>query len=88
MIVDPADPSAPHRSDPILIRAIVRAYRFNEKPVQGRVRKFGDLTRGEKLHRFYLTQLLRLAYFAPDITAAILDGKQPARRALGFPNPA
>jgi len=48
-------------------------------PVQGKVRKFGDLAQSEKLHRFYLTQLLRRAYLAPDITAAILDGKQPAR---------
>jgi len=72
-------PGAPQCPDPILIRAIVRAYRFNEKLVQGKVRKFGDLAQSEKLHRFYLTQLLRLAYLAPDIIAAILDGKQPAR---------
>jgi site-specific DNA recombinase len=80
MIIDGADPFAPPRkSDPSLIKAIVRAHRFNDKLVRGEVRKFGDLGRSEKLHRFYLTQLLRLAYLAPDITAAILDGTQPAR---------
>src|SRR6266446_3222493 len=40
--------------------------------------KFGDLAKREKLHRSYFSQLLRLAYLAPDITTAILDGHQPA----------
>lgn len=38
-----------------------RAHRFNYQLVQGRARRFGDLARGETLHRFYLTQLLCLA---------------------------
>jgi DNA invertase Pin-like site-specific DNA recombinase len=91
MIMDSADPCAPPRNpDGTLIRAIARAHRFNDNLVQGKVRKFGDLARSAKLHRFYLTQLLRLAYLAPDITAAILDGKQPARltatRLIEYPN--
>jgi site-specific DNA recombinase len=61
-----------------------------EAELLGRLCAFGDLARGEKLHRFYLTQLLRLAYLAPDITAAILDGRQPARltatRLIGHPS--
>ena len=80
MIIDSADPAAsPPVPDPILVRTIVRAHRFNAKLVEGGLRAFGDLARGERLHRFYLTQVLRLAYLAPDITTAILDGRQPAR---------
>ena len=80
MIIDPGDPGArPREPNPVLIRAIVRGHRFNAKLAQGELRSFGDLACSEKLHRFYLTQLLRLAYLAPDITAAILDGKQPTR---------
>jgi site-specific DNA recombinase len=40
--------------------------------------KFNDLARREKLNRSYFSRLLRLAYLASDITAAILDGHQPA----------
>ncbi len=40
--------------------------------------KFGDLAKSEKLNRSYFSQLLRRAYLAPDITTAILDGRQPA----------
>jgi site-specific DNA recombinase len=79
MMLDPAGPTAPQQTpDPVLVRAILKAHRFNDRLVQGGLRAFGDLARGEKLHRFYLI-LLRLAYLAPDITAAILDGRQPAR---------
>ena len=85
MIIDGADPFAPPRKpDPSLVKAIVRAHRFNDRLISGSIEKFGDLAKGEKLHRFYLTQLLRLAYLAPDITAAILDGNQPAALTATF----
>jgi hypothetical protein len=45
--------------------------------LRGGVSKFADLARTEKLHRCYYSQILRLAYLAPDITTAILDGRQP-----------
>ncbi len=44
----------------------------------GGARKFADLAKREKLHRSYYSQILRLAYLAPDITTAILEGRQPA----------
>jgi site-specific DNA recombinase len=74
-----------------LIRLVVRAHRFHELLVKHQGGKFGDLAKREKLHRSYFSQLLRLAYLAPDITTAILDGHQPsgltrdtADRAVGF----
>ena len=45
--------------------------------LHGRVSKFADLAKGENLHRSYYSQILRLAYLAPDIITAILDGRQP-----------
>jgi hypothetical protein len=78
MVIGRADPFAPAGNpDPALIKAIARAHRFNEQLVNGKVAKFGDLARGEELHRSYVSQLLRLAYLAPDITTAILEGRQP-----------
>jgi site-specific DNA recombinase len=63
-----------HRS---LIKAIVNAYRFNESLLRGGASKFADPAKSEKLHRSYYSQVLRLAYLAPDITTAILEGQQP-----------
>jgi DNA invertase Pin-like site-specific DNA recombinase len=78
MAIDHTDPFAPSvKPDQSLIKAIARAYRFNEQLTQGGTARFGDLAKSEKLHRSYYSQVLRLAYLAPDITTAILEGRQP-----------
>jgi site-specific DNA recombinase len=79
MVIDHADPFAPvPKPDRALIRLVVRADRFHDMLVKHKGGKFGDLAKSEKLHRSYFSQLLRLAYLAPDITTAILDGNHPA----------
>jgi site-specific DNA recombinase len=79
MVIDHTDPLAPPpKPNPSLIKAIVNAHRFNEQLLHSGARKFADLAKGEKLHRSYYSQVLRLAYLALDITTAILDGRQPA----------
>ena len=78
LVIDPSDPGAPlPKPDPTLVKTIVKAHRFNEALLRGGIGKFADLARSEKLHRSYYSQVLRLAYLAPDITAAILEGRQP-----------
>jgi site-specific DNA recombinase len=76
--IDHTDSFAPApKPDPSLIKAIANAHRFNDKLLHGRASRFADLAKSEKLHRSYFSQVLRLAYLAPDITAAILEGRQP-----------
>jgi site-specific DNA recombinase len=78
MVIDHTDPFAPpQKPDRRLIKAIGRAHRFHDMLVKHNAGKFADLAKDERLHRSYFSQLLRLAYLAPDITAAILDGRQP-----------
>jgi DNA invertase Pin-like site-specific DNA recombinase len=78
MVIDHTDPFAPlPKPGRALIRMVVRAHRFHDLLVKHKGGKFADLAKGEKLHRSYFSQLLRLAYLAPDITTAILDGHQP-----------
>ncbi len=79
MVIDHTDPFAPApKPDRALIRLVVRAHRFQDLLVKHNGGKFGDLAKREKLHRSYFSQLLRLAYLAPDITTAIIDGHQPS----------
>jgi hypothetical protein len=79
MVIDHTDPFAPPpKPDRALIRLVVRAHRFHGMLVKHEGGKFGDLAKSEKLNRSYFSQLLRLAYLAPEITTAILDGHQPA----------
>jgi hypothetical protein len=79
MVIETTDPIAPARkADPALIKTILRAHRFHRKLMQGTAGKFAELAQGEAINRTYFTRLLRLAYLAPDITEAILDGRQPS----------
>jgi hypothetical protein len=68
MVIDHIDPFAPPlKPDPSLIKAIVKAHRFNERLLHSGASKFADLAKSENLHRSYYSQVLRLAYLAPDI---------------------
>jgi site-specific DNA recombinase len=78
MVIDHDPFAPPAKADPSLVKAIVRAHRFNDRLLHGGAAKFADLAKSEKLHRSYYSQILRLAYLAPDITTAILEGRQPA----------
>ena len=72
MVIENTDPFAPpSQPDRALIKAIVKAHRFNEMLLSGGVGKFADLARSENLHRSYYSQVLRFAYLAPDIERAL-----------------
>ncbi len=77
--------------DPNLIKLVAKAHELNEKLTAGQT-NISDISAAEGVHRSYIGRLLRLAYLAPNITEAILDGRQPpglnAKRLLqGAPLP-
>ncbi len=37
----------------------------------------GDIAESEGVHHSYVSRLIRLAFLSPEITIAILDGRQP-----------
>src|SRR6202030_361337 len=78
MVVDGTDPFAVAKPDARLIRLLLRARRFNAPLAQGEGVPFTALAQQERVSRSYFTRLLRLSYLAPDITQAILDGRQPS----------
>ena len=76
MVIDGTDPFAA-KPDARLINLLLRARRFNATLAQGEGISFAALAEREGVGRSYFTRLLRLSYLAPDITQAILDGRQP-----------
>jgi site-specific DNA recombinase len=60
-----------------LIKLLLRARRLNATLAQGEGVPFAALADREGVSRSYFTRLVRLSYLAPDITRAILDGRQP-----------
>ena len=75
MRIDGTDPTA--KPDARLIKLLIRARRFNAALVGSDGVPFAALTKREGVSRSYFTRLVRLSYLAPDITEAILDGRQP-----------
>ena len=66
------------RRDPSLIKLIVRAHQARKALGDPENRSLEAAASSMGLSSQYYCSLLRLSYLAPDITAAILDGRQPA----------
>jgi hypothetical protein len=77
MLIDGTDPFAVVKPNPRLIKLLVRARRFNATLVQSDGVAFAALALREGVSRSYFTRVVRLSYLAPDITQAILEGRQP-----------
>jgi hypothetical protein len=63
--------------DPTLIKAIVRGHEWWKRWSSGEVGTLNDLAKAESMTNRYLRRVLQLAFLAPDIKQAILDGRQP-----------
>jgi hypothetical protein len=66
------------KPDAQLIKLLLRARRFNAALADSEGVPFAALGEREGVSRSYFTRLVRLSYLAPDITQAILDGRQPS----------
>ncbi len=64
------------KPDPSLIKLIVKAHALHEKLMTGNM-GIGDIAESEGVHHSYVSRLIRLAFLSPEITEAILDGRQP-----------
>ena len=63
--------------DDTLVRTVVKAHRWRRRIESGKARSITDLAEQEQVTIAYVTRLLPLTCLAPDIVAAILDGRQP-----------
>jgi site-specific DNA recombinase len=77
-IASPSDNWSHPRRDAPLIKLIVRAHQARKAFADPGNRSLEAAASSLGLSTQYFCRLLRLSYLAPDITAAILDGRQPA----------
>ncbi len=63
--------------DDALIKAIARAHRWQEMLDTREAKSIADIANQEGLPKSYASQVIKLTELAPDITSAILEGKQP-----------
>jgi hypothetical protein len=72
----------PRRTDCTLVKALARAFRWKGMLESGEFATIADLAEHERIAAPYLTRTLRLAFLAPDLVEAILDGRQPSNLTL------
>jgi hypothetical protein len=77
MLIEGTDSFATAKPDPRLVKLLIRARQFNATLLGGDGVPFASLAKREGVSPSYFTRLVRLSYLAPDITEAILDGRQP-----------
>ena len=77
MLVDGPDDQA--AADPSLLRIIARAHDIQGRLSQNTKLTVHDIARDEGVTAAYLYNLLRLPWLAPDITTAIVNGRQPSQ---------
>ena len=68
---------APTNIDDTLVRTLVKAHRWRRRLETGKAKSITDLAEQEKMTIAYVAKLWPLTCLAPDIVAAILDGRQP-----------
>jgi DNA invertase Pin-like site-specific DNA recombinase len=77
MLIDGTYPFATAKPDARLIKLLIKARRFNATLVGSDGVRFAALAEREGVSPSYFTRLVRISYLAPDITQAMLDGRQP-----------
>ncbi|MEO3475956.1 hypothetical protein AAFN86_29195 [Roseomonas sp. CAU 1739] len=79
---DDGEAAIPTRTDPALVKALARAFRYQQLLDEGRYGSISEMAAAERIERGYLGNLLRLTLLAPHIIETIMDGQTPDGIAL------
>jgi len=77
MLVENSDDET--AADPSLLRILARAHDIQARLIQNTKLSVHDIARQERVTAAHIYALLRLPWLAPDITTAIINGRQPAQ---------
>jgi DNA invertase Pin-like site-specific DNA recombinase len=75
IVLDEQQTSA--QPDVNLVKVLARAQGWFGRIARGEASGLSDIARAERLSRTYVTSFVYLAFLAPNITEAILEGRQP-----------
>jgi site-specific DNA recombinase len=84
-LIIPGGDAIDQRRRPVssLIKAVSRASDWVRRMEVGECKHQRDLAKATKLEPRYINSILRVAFLAPEITEAIIDGRQPPDLTLG-----
>jgi site-specific DNA recombinase len=67
----------PPRPNPTLVKALARAHSWAASLLSGQASSIRTIAQAERLTERYVARITALAFLAPDITQAILEGSHP-----------
>jgi len=70
--------SSPSRPDPVLLKAVSRAFRWFEALATGQAASVAELAARDGVNERYIRSLMHLAFIAPEAVKTIAQGSQPA----------
>jgi site-specific DNA recombinase len=84
-LIIPGGAAIDQRRQPVssLIKAVSRASDWVRRMEIGECKHRRDLAKATKLEPRYINSILRVAFLAPQIVEAIIDGRQPPDLTLG-----
>jgi hypothetical protein len=62
--------------DPVLVKALARAFRWRRLLEEGRYGSIRELAKAEGVDRNYVGRLLNLTLLAPEVVEAVLEGRR------------
>jgi hypothetical protein len=77
MLIDGNRAGSKAAPDPSLVRLLVKAHTLQDKLLRSSGATIASIAASEQMSGSYFARLLRLNYLAPEITGAILEGRQP-----------
>lgn len=77
LVVPPAHSASPPRRDPALVKLIAKAHAARAAVESAAGARLDEIARTQGHARDYFGVLLRISYLAPDLTAAIMNGRHP-----------
>jgi site-specific DNA recombinase len=86
LLLPPGTAGGKHRPAPALARAVARAHHWLERILRGDALHQREIAREAGLNERYVSRIISLAFLAPDLTEAILNGTQAPHLSLeSFP---
>ncbi len=77
IVIDTPDQPLSRKPDATMIKMLRRAQHWREQLESDQAKPMKDLAKINGVNGSYFTRVLRLAYLAPDIIEAIVEGRQP-----------
>jgi hypothetical protein len=71
-------PSFSRRIDNSMVKALARAFRWQELLENGTYATIAEIAEAERINETYVGRILRLTLLAPEFVQLIVEGRQPA----------